>query len=103
MRWAVRQAQLKDFTIFFLGEGFVNRAHLERCLVWSHLILCPSNFRSPYARSLCGSEFDYGIAAVRVFSQDQISIDSVGYTAAFTRGLRPKTYFIMWEGIGGDQ
>ena len=57
--------------------------------------------RDLHARCLCGSEFDYGIAAVRVFSQDQISIDSVGYTAAFTRGLRPKTYFIMWEGIGG--
>lgn len=49
----------------------------------------------------CGSNFDYGIAAVRVFSQDQISIDSVGYTAAFERGLRPKTYFITWDGIGG--
>ena len=59
--------------------------------------------RDLHARCLCGSEFDYGIAAVRVFSQDQISIDSVGYTAALTRGLRPKTYFIMWEGIGGDQ
>jgi hypothetical protein len=57
--------------------------------------------RHLHARCLCGSEFDYGIAAVRVFSQDQISIDSVGYTAAFTRGLRPKTYFIMWDGIGG--
>ena len=49
----------------------------------------------------CGFDFAYGIAAVRVFAKDHISMDQFGYTASFTHGLEPQTHFIRWDGIGG--
>ena len=50
----------------------------------------------------CGFDSGYGIAAIRVFSNQHISTnDPFGFSVTIAHGLEDKTHFISLDGIGG--